>query len=80
MVGAGVGVRVTDRCAACFQPLRVAIHGARLACDCKPPNNFRPLRGRYLTEFEPEAPHTLDATVESRHGAPTLHLYGSVPR
>lgn len=68
---------LVDRCAACFTPLTPAPLGGRYACRCHPPNNFRPLRGRYLSEVVPESPHAVDAAVVSKHGRPALHLYGS---
>lgn len=65
-----------DRCAACFKPLRAAPLGGRYVCEH--PQNFRAaLRGRYLSVHAPEPPHTHDACIVSKHGRPTLHLYGS---
>lgn len=78
---AAEGGWVSDRCAACFSVLRPLFRkdeGPRLACNCNPPNNFRGLRGSYLSDTIPEPPHTMEACVPSRENRPTLHLYGSV--
>jgi hypothetical protein len=66
---------VTDRCAACFAELKPAPLGGRYVC-VHPPNYRAGLQRRYLSEAAPEAPHTQDACVISKHGRPTLHLYG----
>lgn len=67
---------MTDRCAQCFEPLKAAPSGGRYVC--RHPTNFRAgLKGCYLTEAIPESPHTTDAAIVSKHGRPTLHLYGS---
>jgi hypothetical protein len=74
---------MTDCCAACFRVLQPRIcegEGPRVACDCTPPNAFRHLRGRYWSEAMPEQSNTREACLISKHGRPTLHLYGSVPR
>lgn len=63
---------MTDRCAACFEPLKPAPLGGRYACECS--NGY--WHAGYWSEAIPDGQHTKKANLVSKHGRPTLHYYG----
>jgi hypothetical protein len=66
---------VTDRCALCFRVLEPSPNGGRYACTNKAHRGAR--RRPYWSEVVPEYGETEGTTLVSKHGRPTLHVYGS---
>ncbi len=63
---------MSDRCAECFALLMPAPTGGRWPCVLHP-------RAGYLSKAVPEHGNTDKACVKSKHGRPTLHVYGAKP-